>query len=116
MADTTPSGPTSRGGDSTPTSRGALLEKQGNVQQLGRDVENSGDDQQSVQKPSVPKYGARPECFKNTFQEVSFVLMATIAMATNTFLTGSTVIVTASIGNDLGMTQSQISWIAAAAT
>lgn len=60
--------------------------------------------------------GERPACFRNTFQEVSFVFMATIAMATNTFLTGSTVIVTAAIGKDLGMTQSQISWISAAAT
>lgn len=60
--------------------------------------------------------GERPECFKNTFQEIAFVFMATIAMATNTFLTGSTVIVTAAIGKDLGMTQSQISWISAAAT
>ncbi|KAH7160761.1 major facilitator superfamily domain-containing protein [Dactylonectria macrodidyma] len=42
--------------------------------------------------------------------------MATVAMATNTFLTGATVIVTAAIGKDLGMSQSQISWISAAAT
>ncbi|KAJ4269975.1 hypothetical protein NW762_001647 [Fusarium torreyae] len=65
---------------------------------------------------AVSKFGMRPECFRNTFQEVAFVFMATIAMATNTFLTGSTVIVTAAIGKDLGMTQSQISWISAAAT
>ncbi|KAH6895531.1 major facilitator superfamily domain-containing protein [Thelonectria olida] len=42
--------------------------------------------------------------------------MATVAMATNTFLTGTTVIVTAAIGKDLNMSQSQISWIAAATT
>ncbi|CAM1511470.1 Fc.00g089830.m01.CDS01 [Cosmosporella sp. VM-42] len=73
----------------------------------GRDVEDV--------KSKNPR-GERPACFKNTFQEVSFVFMATIAMATNTFLTGSTVIVTASIGRDLGMSQSQISWISAATT
>ncbi|KAH7017474.1 major facilitator superfamily domain-containing protein [Ilyonectria destructans] len=42
--------------------------------------------------------------------------MATVAMATSAFLTGATVIVTASIGKDLDMSQSQISWISAAAT
>lgn len=60
--------------------------------------------------------GARPSCFNNTFQEVSFVFMATVAMASNTFLSGATVIVTASIGRDLGMSQSEITWISAAAT
>ncbi|KAI9171079.1 MFS-type transporter [Paramyrothecium foliicola] len=60
--------------------------------------------------------GERPACFRNTLQEVSFVFMATIGMATNTFLVGATVIVTAAIGKDLGMSQSQISWIGAATT
>lgn len=60
--------------------------------------------------------GERPACFKNTVQEVSFVAQATIAMSTSTFLVGASSIVTASIGRDLGMTQSEISWIAAAST
>jgi MFS family permease len=67
----------------------------------------------------VPKrnsFGERPQCFRNTLQEVLFVLMATIGMATNNFLVGATVIVTASVGRDLGMSQSQISWIGAATT
>ncbi|KAJ4315221.1 hypothetical protein N0V84_008489 [Fusarium piperis] len=102
--------PASRGGHQPPTSREA--EKTPANVDDAQDVEGSGGEEVKA----VSGLGARPECFKNTFQEVAFVFMATIAMATNTFLTGSTVIVTAAIGKDLGMTQSQISWIAAAAT
>lgn len=58
-------------------------------------------------------FGHRPDCFKSTFQEVSFVFQATMATATSSFLTGVCLIVTASIGRDLGMTQGQISWITA---
>ncbi|KAH6659576.1 major facilitator superfamily domain-containing protein [Truncatella angustata] len=58
-------------------------------------------------------FGDRPECFKNTFQEVSFVFQATVATATTSFLTGVGMIVTANIGRDLGMTQGEISWITA---
>lgn len=60
--------------------------------------------------------GQRPACFKNTLQEVSFVAQASIAMSTTTFVVGASSIVTASIGRDLGMSQGEISWIAAAAT
>lgn len=60
--------------------------------------------------------GGRPACFSSTFQEVSFVAQATVAMAATTFLVGATSIVTASIGSDLGMTQAEIVWIAAATT
>jgi hypothetical protein len=58
-------------------------------------------------------FGDRPDCFKSTLQEVSFVFQATMATATSSFLTGVCLIVTASIGHDLGMTQGQISWITA---
>lgn len=58
-------------------------------------------------------FGDRPDCFKSTFQEVSFIFQATMATATSSFLTGVCLIVTASIGRDLGMTQGQISWITA---
>lgn len=58
----------------------------------------------------------RPACFNNTIQEVSFVAQATVAMSTTTFLVGATSIVTASIGADLGMSQAEIVWIAAAST
>ncbi|KAF7560616.1 hypothetical protein G7046_g3524 [Stylonectria norvegica] len=60
------------------------------------------------------QHGERPACFKNTFQEVAFVFMATLALAANNFVVGATVVVTASIGRDLDMTQSEISWISAA--
>ncbi|KAH7328302.1 major facilitator superfamily domain-containing protein [Stachybotrys elegans] len=86
-----------------------------NGQQPLRDAEIN-DSPQTLPKPVGRGIGDRPECFKNTLQEVLFVFMATIAMATNTFLTGSTVVITAAVGADLDMSQSQISWIAAAAT
>lgn len=60
--------------------------------------------------------GRRPACFTSTVQEVSFIAQATIAMAATTFLVGASSIVTASIGADLGMTQAEIVWIAAAPT
>lgn len=60
--------------------------------------------------------GTRPECFKSTFQEICFIFMATLAMATNSLVTGAMIIVTASIGRDLHMTQAQITWISAATT
>lgn len=64
----------------------------------------------------VSDVGKRPACFRSTVQEVSFVTQATIAMAASTFLVGASSIVTASIGADLSMTQSQIVWISAAPT
>ncbi|PSS02279.1 major facilitator superfamily-domain-containing protein [Coniella lustricola] len=64
----------------------------------------------------VPDVGARPACFRNTLQEVSFVAQATIAMSASAFLVGASSIVTASIGADLHMTQSQIVWMSAAPT
>ncbi|KAL7934691.1 MFS general substrate transporter [Trichoderma chlorosporum] len=67
----------------------------------------------STQRNSI---GKRPECFKNTFQEIYFIFMATLAMATNSLVTGAMIIVTASIGRDLHMTQAQITWISAATT
>jgi hypothetical protein len=60
--------------------------------------------------------GKRPECFKSTFQEICFIFMATLALATNSLVTGAMIIVTASIGRDLHMTQAQITWISAATT
>ena len=60
--------------------------------------------------------GRRPKCFRNTFQEVLFVLLATVGMAMSTLLTGATVVVAESIRKDLRMSQSQLSWISAAST
>ena len=61
----------------------------------------------------TPAFGARPACFKSTFQEVAFVSQATIATATSSFFQGASAILTASIGRDLGMSQGQITWITA---
>ncbi|KAL4880767.1 major facilitator superfamily domain-containing protein [Aspergillus karnatakaensis] len=60
--------------------------------------------------------GDRPLCFKTTLHEVSFVLLAALAMATNSLITGAMIIVTAPIGKDLNMSQAQITWISAATT
>ncbi|KAI5919851.1 major facilitator superfamily domain-containing protein [Camillea tinctor] len=58
-------------------------------------------------------FGDRPECFKNTLQEVSFVFQATVATATTSFLSGVALIITVPVARDLGLTQGQISWISA---
>ncbi|KAI0171796.1 MFS general substrate transporter [Hypoxylon sp. FL1284] len=58
-------------------------------------------------------FGDRPECFKNTFQEVSFVFQATVATATTSFLSGVGMIITVPVSRDLGMTQGEIAWISA---
>ena len=55
----------------------------------------------------------RPGCFKNALHEILFVVFCTLAGATFPFLQRSTVVVTDSIRKDLGMTQSQVSWISA---
>ncbi|KAI0525744.1 major facilitator superfamily domain-containing protein [Xylaria bambusicola] len=58
-------------------------------------------------------FGARPECFKNTLQEIAFVAQATVAMASSAFLAGTALIITVPVSLDLHMTQGQISWISA---
>ncbi|XXG98451.1 hypothetical protein Hte_004775 [Hypoxylon texense] len=58
-------------------------------------------------------FGDRPECFKNTFQEISFVFQATVATATTSFLMGVGMIITVPVSQDLGMTQGEIAWISA---
>ncbi|KAI0915027.1 MFS general substrate transporter [Ustulina deusta] len=58
-------------------------------------------------------FGARPECFKNTLQEVAFVMQATVATASSAFLAGTALIITVPVSLDLNMTQGQISWISA---
>ncbi|KAI1802811.1 MFS general substrate transporter [Daldinia bambusicola] len=60
------------------------------------------------------KFGDRPECFKNTFQEISFIFQATVATATTSFLNGVALVITVPVARDLGMTQGEIAWISAA--
>ncbi|GAW25028.1 putative major facilitator superfamily protein [Rosellinia necatrix] len=58
-------------------------------------------------------FGARPDCFKNTLQEVAFVIQATVATASSSFLAGTALIITVPVSLDLNMTQGQIAWISA---
>ncbi|KAK4448142.1 major facilitator superfamily-domain-containing protein [Podospora aff. communis PSN243] len=59
------------------------------------------------------RFGARPACFKNTWQEIAFVFQATNATAASSFFQGASSIITVSIGHELAMTQGEISWIIA---
>ncbi|KAK9855415.1 hypothetical protein MYU51_002937 [Penicillium brevicompactum] len=60
--------------------------------------------------------GQRPKCFNSTFQEVLFVLTATMAIGQQSFFQGCIVGVTASIGSDLNMNSAEITWINAGAS
>ena len=56
----------------------------------------------------------RPAHFANNFEEAIFVFTVMMATAATTFLQGVIVINTMAIGKNLNMTDSQITWIAAA--
>ncbi|KAH8648159.1 major facilitator superfamily domain-containing protein [Tricladium varicosporioides] len=57
---------------------------------------------------------ARPKHFRNNFQELIFIFTVMMATAATTFLQGVVVINTAAIGRELKMSDSQVTWIAAA--
>lgn len=105
-----------------PTSREAITERVRQVSISSSPAAGDDDDLErqnthiSLAESIRQVIGNRPGCFKNTAQEVSFVAQATVAMASNPFLTGATSTVTATIGRELGMTQGQVSWIAASTT
>lgn len=65
---------------------------------------------------SVNDSTERPKCFTSTFQEVLFVLTATMAIGQQSFFQGCIVGVTASIGKDLHMNSAEITWINAGAS
>jgi hypothetical protein len=65
---------------------------------------------------SVNDSAERPKCFTSTFQEVLFVLTATMAIGQQSFFQGCIVGVTASIGKDLHMNSAEITWINAGAS
>ncbi|KAI1377684.1 MFS general substrate transporter [Hypoxylon crocopeplum] len=73
----------------------------------------NGDEELGSLERTKTQFGDRPECFKNTFQEISFVFQATVATATTSFLTGVALIITVPVSRDLGMTQGEIAWISA---
>jgi hypothetical protein len=56
----------------------------------------------------------RPAHFANNFEEAIFVFTVMMATAATTFLQGVIVINTMAIGENLSMTDSQVTWIAAA--
>ena len=64
----------------------------------------------------VQTNNVRPACFKSTFQEVLFVLTATMAIAMGALLTGSITVVSSYIGRDLDMSAAEITWIASASS
>ncbi|KAM7199917.1 Major Facilitator Superfamily domain containing protein [Naviculisporaceae sp. PSN 640] len=72
---------------------------------------------QQGENPKSPKekvpFGPRPSVFPSTPREILFILIATIATATASFLQGASSIITSSIGSSLNMTQAQITWITA---
>ncbi|KAF1811043.1 MFS general substrate transporter [Eremomyces bilateralis CBS 781.70] len=58
-------------------------------------------------------HGGRPVCFKTTFHEVMFVVIATMAIAMSSMLTGSVTVVSAEVGKSLAMKDAEITWLAA---
>ena len=58
-------------------------------------------------------YGKRPACFSSTIQEMLFVLAATMAIAMSSWLAGSIIVTSNSVGRALHMNQAGISWLAA---
>jgi hypothetical protein len=59
---------------------------------------------------------ARPECFSSTFQECLFVISVTMAVAMTSFLTGSVTVMSSFAGEDLNMTNAEITWMNAASS
>ncbi|KAL9078162.1 MAG: hypothetical protein Q9157_002920 [Trypethelium eluteriae] len=70
--------------------------------------------QNEDERTTPSKLGNRPECFKNTLQEVLFVLTATMAIAMGSFAQGSVTVVSSFIGADLNMTTAEITWMTSA--
>ncbi|KAL9107524.1 MAG: hypothetical protein Q9227_007626 [Pyrenula ochraceoflavens] len=62
------------------------------------------------------EYGSRPKCFETTFQEILFVLTATLAIGQSSILIGATQVITAYIAQDLHMNQSEVTWLNAASS
>lgn len=63
---------------------------------------------------AVETNNVRPACFKSTFQEVMFVLTATMAIAMGALIAGSVTVTSSFIGKDLNMSTAEITWISSA--
>ncbi|KAI9876282.1 MAG: hypothetical protein M1830_006881 [Pleopsidium flavum] len=64
----------------------------------------------------APSSNGRPACFNSTVHEVLFVLTTTMAVSMTSFVAGSTMVITSSIGNDLHMNAAEITWISASSS
>ncbi|KAG8624374.1 hypothetical protein KVT40_007441 [Elsinoe batatas] len=71
---------------------------------------------QVAEEKKADDYGARPECFRNTFQELLFVFIATMAMAMNPFLMGATTVIPEIVARALSMNQAEITWLTASSS
>jgi hypothetical protein len=80
-----------------------------NAQHKALDVEASMAQALMPQDPN-----GRPAHFANNFEEGIFVFTVMMATAATTFLQGVIVINTVDIGKNLNMTDSEVTWIAAA--
>ena len=65
---------------------------------------------------AVDTHEGRPACFTSTFQEVLFVLTATMAIAMSALLVGSVTVTSSFIGRDLNMSTAEITWITSASS
>jgi MFS family permease len=61
-------------------------------------------------------YGARPDCFKSTTQEVLFVLTCTMAIGISAMTAGSITVIASFVGRSLNMTTAEITWLSAASS
>lgn len=61
--------------------------------------------------PSSPN--ARPACFKATWHEILFILVASMGVAIPSFLQGSTIVISSFAGQDLHMSTSEMTWMTA---
>ena len=69
-----------------------------------------------MESVSQIKTNARPECFRSTIHEVFFVLTATMAIAMQAMLAGSVTVTSNFIGQDLGMTTAEITWLSSSSS
>ena len=87
-----------------------------NMSVNGAKMEDHNKTQDSMEEKMPSKLGDRPACFKNTLQEVLFVLTATMAIAMGTMAAGSVIVISSFVGKDLNMTTAEVTWIASASS
>ncbi|KAH8800675.1 major facilitator superfamily domain-containing protein [Xylogone sp. PMI_703] len=75
---------------------------------------DEGDEKDNVSSDNSEDENARPKCFNSTLQECLCVLACTMAIGQASFFAGTIIGVTALIGQDLGMSTAEITWLSAA--